>query len=97
MATAVWIRSNSVARPCCSRCPRSGEKDFQVIAPQAIAAVRGIKWAVDSGEGKTSIFVVNGRVNVARSAGRRAVRMVASRSIARSIRARRPHSKDSQG
>jgi ferric-dicitrate binding protein FerR (iron transport regulator) len=43
---------------------------FQVITPQAIAAVRGTKWAVDSAEGKTSVFVVNGRVNVARRAGR---------------------------
>ena len=43
---------------------------FQVITPQAIAAVRGTKWAVDSAEGKTSVFVVNGRVSVARRAER---------------------------
>jgi ferric-dicitrate binding protein FerR (iron transport regulator) len=47
-----------------------GRHHFQVITPQAIAAVRGTKWAVDSAEGKTSVFVVNGRVSVARRAGR---------------------------
>jgi ferric-dicitrate binding protein FerR (iron transport regulator) len=49
---------------------KPGGNHFQVITPQAIAAVRGTKWAVDSAEGKTSVFVVNGRVNVARRAGR---------------------------
>ena len=39
---------------------------FQVITPQAIAAVRGTKWAVDAAENKTSVFVVNGRVGVER-------------------------------
>jgi hypothetical protein len=46
---------------------QSGNR-FQVITPQAIAAVRGTKWAVDAAEGKTSVFVVNGRV--ARAANR---------------------------
>jgi ferric-dicitrate binding protein FerR (iron transport regulator) len=39
------------------------------MTPQAIAAVRGTKWAVDATEGKSSVFVVNGRVSVARRAG----------------------------
>jgi ferric-dicitrate binding protein FerR (iron transport regulator) len=39
------------------------------MTPQAIAAVRGTKWAVDTTEGKSSVFVVNGRVSVARRAG----------------------------
>jgi ferric-dicitrate binding protein FerR (iron transport regulator) len=39
---------------------------FQVITPQAIAAVRGTKWAVDVQDGKTSVFVVRGRVAVQR-------------------------------
>jgi len=43
-------------------------RKFQVNTPQAIAAVRGTRWAVDVGEGKTSVFVVNGRVNVGRRA-----------------------------
>jgi ferric-dicitrate binding protein FerR (iron transport regulator) len=39
------------------------------MTPQAIAAVRGTKWAVDAAEGKTSVFVVNGQVSVARRVG----------------------------
>ena len=46
---------------------------FNVVTPQAIAAVRGTKWAVDAEGAKTSVFVVNGRVSVARSAGRGSV------------------------
>jgi hypothetical protein len=45
--------------------PKSGGNKFQVITPQAIAAVRGTKWAVDVAD-KTSVFVVNGRVAVGR-------------------------------
>jgi hypothetical protein len=48
---------------------RPGGNKFEVITPQAIAAVRGTKWAVDVGEGKTSVFVVNGRVGVGRRTG----------------------------
>jgi hypothetical protein len=47
---------------------RAGRR-FQVITPQAIAAVRGTKWAVDAQEVKTSVLVVAGRVAVRRSAG----------------------------
>jgi hypothetical protein len=48
-----------------------GRSGFQVITPQAIAAVRGTKWAVDVDAGKTSVFVVRGNVAVRRlSAGR---------------------------
>lgn len=39
---------------------------FVVVTPQAIAAVRGTKWAVDVQGGKTSVFVVDGRVGVQR-------------------------------
>ena len=49
---------------------KPGGNRFQVITPQAIAAVRGTRWVVDSAEGKTSVFVVNGQVRVARRAGR---------------------------
>src|ERR1700712_3189635 len=48
---------------------KSGGNRFQVTTPQAIAAVRGTKWAVDAAEGKTSVFVVNGRVAVGRRTG----------------------------
>jgi ferric-dicitrate binding protein FerR (iron transport regulator) len=44
--------------------------EFRVIAPQAIAAVRGTKWAVDAAENQTSVFVVDGRVAVSRRTGR---------------------------
>ena len=49
---------------------KSGGNRFQVITPQAIAAVRGTRWAVDVAESKTSVFVVNGQVRVARRVGR---------------------------
>jgi ferric-dicitrate binding protein FerR (iron transport regulator) len=45
------------------------EGGFEVITPQAIAAVRGTKWAVDVAGGKTSVFVVTGRVAVSRESG----------------------------
>lgn len=41
---------------------------FEVVTPQAIAAVRGTRWAVDVSEGKTAVFVVEGRVSVRRNA-----------------------------
>jgi ferric-dicitrate binding protein FerR (iron transport regulator) len=37
---------------------------FQVVTPQAIAAVRGTRWAVDVQGGKTSVLVLRGRVGV---------------------------------
>ena len=53
---------------------KPGGNRFEVVTPQAIAAVRGTRWAVDAAEGKTSVLVVDGRVSVARPAGgRRAV------------------------
>ncbi len=45
---------------------KSGGRKFQVNTPQAIAAVRGTRWAVDVAEGKTSVLVVHGRVKVGR-------------------------------
>ena len=43
-------------------------KPFEVITPQAIAAVRGTQWAVDAEGAKTSVFVDSGRVAVRRVA-----------------------------
>jgi ferric-dicitrate binding protein FerR (iron transport regulator) len=37
---------------------------FIVVTPQAIAAVRGTRWAIDVGQGKTSVLVLRGRVSV---------------------------------
>jgi ferric-dicitrate binding protein FerR (iron transport regulator) len=53
--------------------PKSGGKKFRVVTPQAIAAVRGTKWAVDVAGDKTSVFVVNGRVGVGRRTGGQSV------------------------
>jgi ferric-dicitrate binding protein FerR (iron transport regulator) len=44
---------------------RAGRR-FEVITPQAIAAVRGTKWAVDVDAAKTSVLVVRGQVGVRR-------------------------------
>lgn len=52
---------------------KSGGNKFQVITPQAIAAVRGTRWAVDVSSDKSSVFVVNGQVGVARRTGGRGV------------------------
>jgi ferric-dicitrate binding protein FerR (iron transport regulator) len=50
-----------------------GKAGFQVITPQAIAAVRGTKWAVDVQSGRASVFVVSGRVAVRRPAAKTGV------------------------
>lgn len=46
--------------------PAKQTPGFVVVTPQAIAAVRGTKWAVDVQSGKTSVLVVDGRVGVQR-------------------------------
>jgi ferric-dicitrate binding protein FerR (iron transport regulator) len=48
---------------------KPGGHEFRVDTPQAIAAVRGTKWAVDVGTNKTSVFVDRGRVIVGRPTG----------------------------
>jgi hypothetical protein len=52
---------------------KPGGNRFQVSTPQAIAAVRGTKWAVDAAENKTSVFVVHGKVAVARQTSKDSV------------------------
>jgi hypothetical protein len=47
---------------------KSGRR-FEVMTPQAIAAVRGTEWAVDAEGAKTSVFVQTGRVAVRRTTG----------------------------
>ena len=47
---------------------RENPTRFEVVTPQAVAAVRGTRWAVDVQGGKTSVFVVRGRVEVRRPA-----------------------------
>lgn len=48
---------------------QKGKSRFQVITPQAIAAVRGTKWAVDAQESRTSVLVLSGQVAVRRPKG----------------------------
>jgi ferric-dicitrate binding protein FerR (iron transport regulator) len=52
---------------------KPGGNPFKVLTPQAIAAVRGTKWAVDVAEAKTSVFVADGRVGVTRRSRGRGV------------------------
>ncbi|MGV7212143.1 FecR domain-containing protein [Bradyrhizobium sp. UFLA05-112] len=53
---------------------KPGGNPFKVLTPQAIAAVRGTRWAVDAADGsKTAVFVADGRVGVSRRARGRAV------------------------
>jgi len=46
--------------------PNNTQKNFQILTPQAIAAVRGTKWVVDVNGGRTSTLVISGEVAVAR-------------------------------
>jgi hypothetical protein len=48
---------------------QQGKRRFQVTTPQAIAAVRGTKWAVDVQAARTSVLVLRGRVAVRRPGG----------------------------
>jgi hypothetical protein len=48
---------------------QKGTNRFQVITPQAIAAVRGTKWAVDAQGSRTSVLVLDGQVAVRRPSG----------------------------
>jgi hypothetical protein len=61
--------------------PKSGGSTFQVITPQAIAAVRGTKWAVDVNADKSSVFVVHGQVGVTRRSGSRGVTLRAGEGV----------------
>jgi ferric-dicitrate binding protein FerR (iron transport regulator) len=54
---------------------------FQVVTPQAIAAVRGTQWAVDVKNGTTSVFVVRGRVAVGRPSQRPTVVLSPGESV----------------
>ncbi|WP_443216881.1 FecR domain-containing protein [Rhizobium sp. Root708] len=68
---AVSLRNKAVLVDVDSARRRGG---FEVVTPQAIAAVRGTRWAVDVKNGTTSVFVVRGRVAVGRpSSGARVV------------------------
>jgi FecR protein len=46
--------------------PSAGRRDFQILTPEAIASVRGTRWAVERKAGQTSVVVLRGAVAVAR-------------------------------
>jgi len=48
---------------------QKGQNRFKVITPQAVAAVRGTKWAVDAQQSRTSVLVLSGQVAVQRPGG----------------------------
>ena len=52
---------------------RRARRDFQILTPHAIAAVRGTVWAVDVSATRTSVFVREGTVAVARPGDRHGV------------------------
>jgi ferric-dicitrate binding protein FerR (iron transport regulator) len=47
--------------------PKRRSTPFQILTPHAVAAVRGTVWAVDVGAARTSVFVRQGAVGVARA------------------------------
>ena len=46
--------------------PTEGQRDFRILTPQAITAVRGTRWAVEVGRSQTSTLVLSGSVEVTR-------------------------------
>jgi hypothetical protein len=51
--------------------PNGGQRDFRILTPQAITAVRGTRWAVEVGPRQTSTLVISGSVEVTRRNNRR--------------------------
>jgi hypothetical protein len=49
--------------------PTGRQRDFQILTPLAIAAVRGTKWVVEATPGRTSSLVLTGAVSVSRTDG----------------------------
>jgi hypothetical protein len=46
--------------------PNEGQRDFRILTPQAITAVRGTRWAVEVGRSQTSTLVLSGSVEITR-------------------------------
>jgi hypothetical protein len=53
--------------------PSKGRRHFQILTPDAIAAVRGTKWVVEVAPARTSTFVIAGTVAVSRPHGQQTV------------------------
>jgi hypothetical protein len=47
--------------------PSEKRRDFQILTPQAIASVRGTKWAMEVNPGQSAVLVLSGVVQVARA------------------------------
>lgn len=54
---------------------------FDVVAPQAIAAVRGTRWVVDAESGRTSVLVLDGSVEVTRPSGSHGVTLAPGEGV----------------
>src|SRR5215510_15832966 len=61
--------------------PNEGRRDFRILTPHAITAVRGTRWAVEVGRSQTSTLVVSGAVEVMRRNSRRAAAPGAQESV----------------
>jgi hypothetical protein len=59
----------------------AARKGFEVVAPQAIAAVRGTRWAIDAASGRTSVFVAEGQVSVIRRNGAASVTLSSGEGV----------------
>lgn len=58
-----------------------GRGPFQILTPHAIASVRGTVYAVDVGETETSVFVLEGFVQVSREDGAEPVELLAGEGV----------------
>jgi ferric-dicitrate binding protein FerR (iron transport regulator) len=53
--------------------PSYWRRTFQILTPNAVAAVRGTKWVVEAAPGRTSVLVLTGKVKVSRLGAKRGV------------------------
>jgi hypothetical protein len=56
-------------------------RDFQILTPLAIAAVRGTKWAVEAGSERSSVLALAGTVKVTRPNGANGVMLHAGQGV----------------
>ena len=61
--------------------PNEGRRDFRILTPQAITAVRGTRWAVEVGPSRTSTLVLSGSVEVTRRSSKRGTAPGARQSV----------------
>ncbi len=61
--------------------PNEGQRDFRILTPQAITAVRGTRWAVEVRPSQTSTLVLSGAVEVTRRNSRRSAVLGAGEGV----------------